>query len=230
LLALPVALGGAVMANIMAGSLGGLFPNLSMERLEVLSVVLNNSCNLRCRHCYLEPESHEPFLNREEWCTFFTSVFRDLVPSVVSFAGKEIFSDHSSVGLLFEAIQTRDRLQRGAARRTHIGVITNGTLLHRFRERILECPADHIDVSVDGLPPVHNEIRGPGAFDQLAPNLHWLTEAFPDRVWLTHTLFTQNVRGLPEFVTFYERMFGQRRFSLGLYQPLPYTSSRPSSD
>jgi len=54
------------MPNIMAGSLGGLFPRLSTDRLEVVSIVLNNVCNLHCQHCYLEPIPSRYFSPRIE--------------------------------------------------------------------------------------------------------------------------------------------------------------------
>lgn len=211
--------------NIMAGSLGGLFPRLSSGRLEVVSIVLNNVCNLRCRHCYLEPIPGEPVLAREEWLAFFRSLFDDLAPTVVSFAGKEVFAEAGSADLLFEAIGLRDRLQAHRGKRTHIGVITNGTLLHRFQTELVACPPDHFDVSIDGLPEFHDEVRGPGAFARLEPNLRWLVAAFPDHVWVTHTIFGPNLRAIPRFVEFCVASFGLRRFSLGFYRPLAYTRS-----
>lgn len=213
------------MPNIMAGSLGGLFPKLFSGRLEVVSIVLNNVCNLRCRHCYLEPTPSEPGLTREEWLAFFRSLFGDLAPTVVSFAGKEVFAEVGSADLMFEAIRLRDQLQAHRGERTHIGVITNGTLLHRFRAGLIACPPDHFDISIDGLPEFHDEVRGRGAFARLEPNLRWLVAAFPNRVWVTHTIFGPNLRAIPRFVEFYSASFGLRRFSIGFYHPLAYTSS-----
>ena len=89
------------MPNIMAGSLGGLFPRLSTDRLEVVSIVLNNVCNLRCHHCYLDPTPTEAPLAHDEWRRLFRSLFDDLAPGVVSFAGKEVFADIGSAELLF---------------------------------------------------------------------------------------------------------------------------------
>ena len=100
------------MPNIMAGSLGGTFPELSTRGLEVMSVVINNACNLSCKHCYLEaPRYEERHLDHDEWMKFFASVFEDVVPSVLCFAGKEPFLNEKSAQLVTETVRLRDRLQ-----------------------------------------------------------------------------------------------------------------------
>jgi len=207
--------------NIMAGSLGGRFPDLSSNRLEVLSVLINDICNLHCQHCYLNSHS-ERHLQFEEWLRFFSSVFSDLAPSVLCIAGQEPLVDAESVALWSAAIGLRDRLQPPESRQTAIGLITNGTLVERHGDAILAAPPDYIDVSIDGLPESHDRIRGPGAFAVLAPNLRWLTAKLPKRVWVTHTLFGSNIDELPSFVEFLHHEFGLSRFALGLYRDLPH--------
>lgn len=214
------------MVNIMAGSLGGLFPTLQPDRLEVVSVVINNLCNLRCGHCYLEPEptTRDSLLNPNEWGLFFRSLFRDLAPSVLCIAGKEPFLTEESTGLVVDTIRLRDLLQRDQAKRTHIGVITNGTTMGRFKELICETPPDHFDISVDGLPDVHDSVRGHGAFAALEKNLEWVSKLFRERVWITHTLLSSNLERLSEFVLYMNQNLGLQRFSVGLYRDLSYTS------
>jgi hypothetical protein len=89
---------------------------------------------------------------------------------------------------------------------------------------------DHVDVSIDGLPAVHDTVRGPGAFARLSPNLRWLVKTLPDRLWITHTLFAQNLRALPEFVSFFSTFYDVRRYSVGIYHPLPYTDASLAVD
>jgi len=153
-------------------------------------------------------------------------LFDDLAPAVVSFAGKEVFADARSAEIAFEAIRLRDELQVHRPYHTHIGLITNGTLLHRFQTALITFPPDHVDVSVDGLPAFHNQLRGPGAFARLEPNLRWLVAEFPNPIWITHTLFSTNLRAVPRFVEYYSDTFGLRHFSLGFYHSLPYTSPK----
>jgi hypothetical protein len=207
------------MPNIMAGSLGGLFPHSLARKLEVISVLTNNSCNLRCRHCYLNAPTYDRPLTPVEWRRFFHSLLSDVAPAVLSFAGKEPFLNRPSVGVLQDAVRLRNTLQ--GPRRTRIGVITNGTLVHRHASRLQEVAPDYFDISVDGLPAAHDAIRGTGAFAQLEPNLRWLVQEFgADRIWLTHTLTTATATTLSQVIEFYSSEFGIRCFSIGLFHPV----------
>ena len=212
------------MSNIMAGSLGGVFPAAHARSLSILSLLINNSCNLTCRHCYLEAPKSGQYLKHDEWMQFLTSVFADLRPEIICFAGKEAFHTRESVRVLLDAVRLRNKLQT-STRRSHIGVITNGTLLHHYRHELLEVSPDHWDVSLDGLPTIHDEIRGKGAFAQLEPNLEWLVENFSDRIWITHTVMEPNIDRLLRFVAFYHKAYGLRNFSLGFYRPTSYTDN-----
>lgn len=211
------------MPNIMAGSLNGLFPTLTTKKLEIISVVINNSCNLACKHCYLQTRQSRHYLSRREWARFFESAFSDLDLSVLSFAGKEVFVDKNSVGILLDAISLRDEIQEGHLKKTTIGVITNGTLLHKHTDVLLKSPPDYFDVSIDGLPKEHNLIRGEGAFEMLSPNLRWLSKQFPGKIWLTPTLLETNIGSLIEFIGFYSRSFDITNFSVGFYKEMNYT-------
>ena len=127
------------MPNIMAGSLNGSFGEHSTCTLEVLSLLINNACNLHCKHCYLEAPNSRPHLTPEEWLAFLSSAFSRLRPSVVSFAGKEPFVNLKSASLIFEAVKLRNRIQSDD-HRTQLGVITNGTLVHKYAAELVATP------------------------------------------------------------------------------------------
>jgi pyruvate-formate lyase-activating enzyme len=213
------------MLNLMAGSLGGHIPSVRVDRLAVLSVVTNASCNLSCRHCYLRPEGPAVGMQQEEWLQLLGSVFADLQPHSICFSGKEVFARKDSANILFEAIPLRNRIQVGMEHRTRIGVITNGTLAGQYRDQLAECLPDWLDISIDGTRELHDAIRGKGAFDRMARNLPWLVELLGDRLWITPTLMETNIDALPEIVDSLYQMFGLRRFAVGLYKPQSYTDS-----
>lgn len=53
-------------------------------------------------------------------------------------------------------------------KRLFVIVNTNGALLERYAERMAECGVNGLDISIDGPPEVHDEIRGvPGTFDRV---------------------------------------------------------------
>jgi len=211
------------MPCIIAGSVNGKFPLPPTKKLEVLSVTVNNACNLACRHCYLEAPQSDKYMTRDEWVRFLASAIEDLRPTVLSFVGKEPLLNRQGAGLLFEAVKLRNQIQNDAGERTDIGVITNGTLFHKHLEGFLETPPDYIDISIDGLPETHDAVRGRGTFEQIRPNLLWLRDHFEGNVWLTHTLLEANAGQFPEFVRFYHEGFGLRHFAVGFYRPLWYT-------
>jgi hypothetical protein len=212
------------MSNIMAGSLNGAFPNLSVDnKLEVVSLLINNACNLSCRHCYLQTKPFGNYLTHNEWMKLLASIFGEIKPSILCFAGKEVFINEQSVSILLDAVKLRNSLQISGNRRTQIGVITNGTLLQNFRDKLATISPDYFDVSIDGLPDVHDHVRGEGAFNMLEPNLHWLSLNYPGRVWVTHTLLESNMRTLPEFIRFYHAKFNIHNFSIGFYKNMRYT-------
>ena len=206
--------------NLNAGSLGGCFPRLDSKRLEILSILINDECNLNCRHCYLS-EYKDKSLRFSEWIKVFTGIFKDLSPSILCIAGKEPFFDSKSVTLWSSIIELRNHIQSSASRRTKIGLITNGMLINEFSDSILRTPPDYIDVSVDGIPEIHDQIRGAGTFDAMAPNLLWLSKKLPDRIWLTHTLFNNNIDKLPSFLEYFAREFRVYHFAVGFYREVP---------
>jgi hypothetical protein len=151
------------------------------------------------------------------------SMFLDLKPGTLCFAGKEVFYDVESAEILYDAIDMKKELQRSITTPTEIGVITNGILLNNFKDTLPLHWPDYFDISIDGLPEQHDEIRGQGAFKKLESNLVWLRNAFNGNIWITHTILNNNINSLPEFVQFMQKNFGINKFSVGFYRDTEYT-------
>ncbi len=216
--------------NLMAGSINGKFSEYIRKRLSVISVLINNLCNLKCKHCYLQARKNDEYLSPKEWNRFFFSLLSETRPETLCFAGKEVFFDKHSADIFFDAVNLRNRVQQYDHQKTEIGVITNGTLIHQHRTSFLETPPDYIDISIDGLPDEHNLIRGNGAFESMEKNLHWLMAHFTGNIWITHTVMSHNLESLPEFIRFIHSHFGVTRFSIGLYKETTYTDNRLKLD
>jgi len=172
---------------------------------------------------YLQTKKYQQYLSPDEWAKFFYSVFDKSKPGNLCFAGKEVFVSSQSVDTFYNAIKLRNELQKFDKERTEIGVITNGTLLGRFKSTLKNNFPDYFDISIDGLPDFHNSIRGAGAFEKLEPNIVWLLRNFNGNIWITHTIFPANIATLPEFVGFYNNKYGLNKFSIGLYKDKYYT-------
>ncbi len=211
--------------NLMAGSLGGAIPTLRTDGPSVISICVNAVCPLKCRHCYLAGGEPAIGVGAAQWLRFLRSVFIDLRPHSLCFSGKEVFALDESASLFFDALRLRDEEQAGSVQRTRIGVITNGTLLDRYRDQLVECPPDWLDVSIDGLEGAHDEVRGKGSFARVARNLPWLVESFGARLWVAVTLMESNVETLREFISGLHHTSGLNRFTVGIYKPQSYTDS-----
>ncbi|MBS3083392.1 hypothetical protein J4423_01160 [Candidatus Pacearchaeota archaeon] len=162
-------------------------------------------------------------LSREEWNNFFESLFGDLKPNATVFVGKEIFAKDESVETMFDALKQRDRLQ--ASKITDIGVITNGTLLQRYRNRLEGSSLDWIDISIDGPREFNDKIRGEGSYSKLERNLDWISKAFQgDRLWVVPTLCDANASQIAQMIEDLNKTYGISHYSIGLYK---HRSSAP---
>jgi len=186
-----------------------------------VTLVINNSCNLHCRHCYLQvKELTAPQLREEEWKLLIDSIASS-GPELVCLSGKEIFLGDMGARLLSYLRETKDR--EGAPCR--FGLITNGTYVQKFRTVIARAQPSYFDISLDGIEGDHEAIRGKGTFAQTLPNIEWGAKALGSRFFVNLTLQKQNYRRLVKAVEFLEQC-GVQNISCGFYRPLPYTDSR----
>lgn len=212
----------AIVTRLLAGDLSHseLAERLFGEaRPRTVTLVVNNSCNLRCAHCYLQVEKLSgPILREPEWHRLVESL-NGLGPELVCLSGKEVFVDSLGVSLLDKLRE--GRIRAGASYRT--GVITNGTLIARYRERIAAAAPSYFDISLDGLEEDHDAVRGRGAFARAWPNVLWAAETFGDHFFVNLTMQRRNHARLLDTVRFLATS-GVRNVELGFYIPLPYTS------
>ncbi len=200
------------------------------SRPRTVTLVVNNTCNLRCAHCYLQVErlTSRP-LREPEWLRVVESL-ASVDPELVCLSGKEVFVDSLGVNLLAKLRAERERA--GVSYRT--GVITNGTLVSRFREGIVAAEPSYFDISLDGIAGDHDTVRGRGAFARAWPSVLWAAAAFGERFFVNLTVQRQNHGRLLQSLRVLAAA-GVRNVELGLYIPLPYTSqalalSRPEID
>lgn len=172
----------------------------SFEVPEKISVVLNNSCNLACRHCYLQVRelTDEP-LSVEEWERLSGSIM-DAGTPFFSLAGKEVFLGRKNQEIL-RRIHALNELRGHPVR---LGLITNGTLIQPIHSFLKNLKLDYLDISLDGVRADHDAVRGHGSFAAASPNVRWAATEMPDPFFLSMTLQTQNyqhiVPALQEFV------------------------------
>lgn len=136
-------------------------------------------CNLRCDHCYQEqyqtPDPPLAFLEQmleqyEETLDWLSNQAKKPLPGMITVTGGEPFLHPG----LF------DLLQRIAASRYRIGfaLLTNGTLITTpLAKRLARLRPRYVQVSLDGKPATHNQIRGMGTCQMALAGLDRLRQA-----------------------------------------------------
>ena len=115
-------------------------------------------CNLRCSHCYINPEQHGsetlPFETISAWLNLFVSKTRDA--NLILLGGEPTL--HPDLARIIKAAR---RMGYGS-----ITVDTNGYLFHDILTKIAPKDLDFISFSLDGATPVTNDaIRGSGCYE-----------------------------------------------------------------
>jgi len=183
------------------------------------TLVVNNSCNLSCAHCYLRvKELTATALNENEWKKVIDSV-STVDNSLICLSGKEVFLGNIGARLL----SYLSEIKKQSKSLYRIGLITNGTLVHKHKENLLEAQPSYFDISVDGLESDHDAVRGHGALAKTLPNVEWAAQTFNHNFFVSHTLQKQNYNKLKEIVSFLSEK-GVTNISCGFYRPLSYTN------
>ncbi|MCG3148942.1 MAG: hypothetical protein PCFJNLEI_02394 [Verrucomicrobiae bacterium] len=185
-----------------------------------VSMVVNNACNLHCRHCYLQvPALADRALSDADWERIFISALRSDI-TMLSLNGKEVFLGDKGPALLARLAALRRKLSPTK----RFGVITNGTLIAPHRELIENADLTFFDISVDGLPQDHDVIRGPGAFDQVRPNLEWAARTLDSRFFVSLTAQKQNLPRFNEAVLHLNHL-GVQNVGMSFFHPAVYNDA-----
>jgi MoaA/NifB/PqqE/SkfB family radical SAM enzyme len=117
------------------------------------------ACNLRCRHCYINPEQHGtetlPIETIEAWLAVMTERCRQA--NLVFLGGEPTLHPD-----LARAVKTARQLGYRS-----ITVDTNGYLFNDFLDRVTPEQLDALSFSLDGpTPEINDSIRGEGSFDR----------------------------------------------------------------
>ncbi len=163
-----------------------------------ISFFVNNTCNLKCRHCYVGYSKTTQSLSLQEW----TSVFDDLIS-----LGARTFGNVGKEPLLnwdkTKSILKYMKLKKKKHTDLRFGFVTNGILLDDMKIAELdEIMPDYIDISIDGNQKTHGFIRGEGTYQALMTNLHKLSRyaSLSERIFFSFTLNRMNASSVAEVI------------------------------
>lgn len=149
-------------------------------RVLLLQWHITERCNLRCSHCYQEHYSAQPELGFDKLLAIleqylglldaWAQLGAEQPRGFINITGGEPLARRDFFDLLEVFSALRDRIS--------FGVLSNGTLIDKTTaERLRELGAKNVQVSLDGRPEVHDQIRGAGKFDEAIAGLRHLTAA-----------------------------------------------------
>ncbi|GJM43372.1 MAG: radical SAM protein [Gemmatimonadota bacterium] len=128
------------------------------DQLTQVSLKIVNSCNLRCKTC---GQWGETGYNHDKPA----SELREIVPVETYRAMVDQLAHRKPFYYIWggEPYLYRDLMplmEHMKQRNGLVGVVTNGTMMEKTADRLVAAGVDMLMLSVDGVGPVHNEIRG----------------------------------------------------------------------
>ena len=145
------------------------------------------TCNLRCKHCYQEgyiPQKADTALVQLTLEQIRKALITWDITGRVSVTGGEPFLDTDTLFKILDGLTEIDQV-------THIGILTNGTLLTEDLIAQLQQykKLKEVQVSLDGANAnVHDETRGTGNYDKAIRGLRLLNSAgIPTAIMFTAT-------------------------------------------
>jgi radical SAM protein with 4Fe4S-binding SPASM domain len=170
--------------------------HFSADKKPVLVWNVTQRCNLFCMHCYASSRNREypGELTTEEGRRLLENLAQFGVPTVL-FSGGEPLTRPD----LFELVSN------ASASGLRCVLSTNGTLITpEAADKIAESGFSYVGVSLDGIGPVHDKIRGRiGAFDEALRGLR-LCRDRGVRVGLRFTVHRKNLDQLPGVIDLLE--------------------------
>ncbi|GEM_PF-2215380 len=165
-----------------------------------VDIIFTYRCNLHCPFCDEQPfrreEERRPELTTEEWCRIIDEVSA-AHPLQILFTGGEPFIHPGFWQMLDHTVKGNMRFV----------ILSNGTLITKeMAQRLADYKrCDYIQISLDGLEPEHDAIRGKGMFRKAVDAIHYLADAGL-QVRVNTVVTPESYTRMPEFAQFLETL------------------------
>ncbi len=157
--------------------------------ISVVTLTMNNSCNLRCPHCYLQYAGEDAYV-----APYVVDAIAASCAEAVAIVGMEPLKNLRSaaeVAVIVKAVKASGK---------KVGLVTNGLNAHLLHPKTAQL-LDWVDVSIDGVRSTYQSIRG-APVAKLERGVARLHELGVRQVNVLHTLHTDNIAQLAELATF----------------------------
>ena len=137
------------MGGVVAGS-AILKNRVASRELSILTVTVNNACNLSCPHCYLQYDGSRDVISNQVVDQIFGS---KSLPKHIAIVGMEPLLNVASIRA------TTEIASRAKSLGISVSVITNGLTLDKVPDDLLYV-LDEVDISLDGGRETYQAYRG----------------------------------------------------------------------
>jgi MoaA/NifB/PqqE/SkfB family radical SAM enzyme len=161
-------------------------------------------CNLRCRHCYINPAQHGreslPLATIERWLALFAD--KSPTANVIFLGGEPTLHPE-----LAQAVQSARRLGYAS-----VTIDTNGYLFNDILGRVTPAEVDYFSFSLDGASaPVNDRIRGAGSYAACTAGIRKAVKA-GFGASLIFTVSRDNINELPQMPPLLQALGVERFF------------------
>lgn len=189
-----------------------------METPHAIGIAVNNHCNLRCQHCYLQYRSLAPLLSQCELEHVLDQVIALPDTRLVSLVGMEPLLGNNGPAMLTRLSNRPKGIMAG--------IITNGILLDRYLDLLRATRLSHINISIDGNRQDHDAVRGTGNFDKTLSSIVWCLREMPTTQMVVGlTIQRRNVTRFGEAVQIVHDM-GAEIMDAAFYTPTSVSNFR----
>ena len=182
--------------------------------LSVVTLTMNNTCNLKCPHCYLQFAEDDGYVAR--WVV--ESIAQSDVETV-AIVGMEPLKNRRSAAELHWIVETMK------AQGKNVGVVTNGLNAHLLDPRTAS-QLDWVDVSVDGLRDTYQSIRG-APVGKLEQGVATLRALGVGQINVLHTLHAENIGHLAELADFGRELAFEGQVILSPFSATRHEGTQP---
>ncbi|MBU1199150.1 MAG: radical SAM protein [Nanoarchaeota archaeon] len=161
----------------MSGAIAGtaILNTKPEEKLQTITLTVNNKCNLKCSHCYLQDDD-TGFVDSE----ILNKVIKSTAKHIV-IVGKEPLADIEKTSQTIQLLNENGK---------QVSMVTNGINLHKMDRNILKM-LKYIDISMDGGPKTYSRSN----YETILKNL----ELHPNTNIL-HTIYNENLENINDML------------------------------
>lgn len=173
------------------------------KKLEILSVLLTNRCNLKCVYCGRNENKDNLCAKQELTADEWINIFKDAMSvglKKVNMTGGEIFCRQDVLEIIERTIELG----------LDVSVETNGTIITEEQIKYLSNFKEHLSMSIslDGIKQETNDLtRGNGSFDRALKTIN-IIKSYGIPLRIITVLSKNNYNEIPELATIIHEKMG----------------------